>query len=83
MLAQNLAALMFEFTFQVRRDGCMSESKTTCVVRGGSVMSVVAVIGVSGVVGVEFWPSLCTEALLLWSLLGCIVAFLLRKCLAF
>ena len=71
MLAQNSATLMFEFTFQVLRDGCISESNTTCVVRGGSVLSVVvAVIGVSGVVGVEpswteFWPSLCKKALLL------------------
>lgn len=70
MLAQNSAALILDFTFQIRREGCISESSTTCVVRGGSVISVVAVTGVSGVVGVdvswiEFWPSLCTEALLL------------------
>ena len=86
MLALNSAALVVEFTFQVRRNGCMSESNTTCVVRVGGGFSVVPVVGVGiisviGVVGVEvfrkeFWASLCIEALLLCSLLGCcIVAF--------
>jgi hypothetical protein len=67
----------------------MSESITTCVLRvdgGSSFVGVntfgvvgVRVIDVSGVVGVfdmEFWSSLCREALLLCSLLGCIVAIL-------
>jgi hypothetical protein len=88
MLAANSTALMFEFMFQVRWDGCISESNATCVVRVGGGFSVVPVVsvgtmGVIGVVGVvcaevlkkEFWPSLCREALLLCSLAGRIVAF--------
>jgi hypothetical protein len=91
MLAQNSCALMFEFTFQVRWEGCMSESSTTWVVRVGGGFSIVPVVGVGiigvigvvGVVGVEafmmeFWLSLCKEPLLLCSLLGGIIAVSIR-----
>ena len=87
MVAQNSTAVMFECMFQVRWDGCMSESITTCVLRaeGGSSavgVSPSGVIGVSGVVGVfemEFWLPLCREASLC-TLLGCIVDVLSRRC---